>query len=135
MQMWAACLWGLGGAGAAEGVRLLVAMYAVKDFPWRQDGQLKLGPYAVAAAIRLVLGVLVPAVFAASHLVTTPMRAFACGVCAMGTVLYLLAGRGPQQGPPTLPEEQPGASTSLMIYPRGDQQDQAPTPRRRRRGR
>jgi hypothetical protein len=78
MTLIAACLGGLAGAGAIEISELYGAIRLTKDFPWRQPGEVPLGPYLFSVVLRLILG------------------AIAAGLCStagpLGTVGAVAAG-------------------------------------------
>lgn len=57
-----ACLGGLAGAGAIEISELYGAVRSIKDFPWRHEGEVPLGPYLFSVILRLALGVIAAAV-------------------------------------------------------------------------
>ncbi|MFD0279748.1 hypothetical protein ACFVHB_38465 [Kitasatospora sp. NPDC127111] len=82
MVAWAAGLWGLLGAALVEGSTLYAKIYEVGGFPWQIDGQPKIVPYLVAAALRLGLGIGLAAAFAASNQVSGAIAAVSVGVAA-----------------------------------------------------
>lgn len=93
MVMWTACLWGLLGASFVEGWDLYTAIHTAKDFPWKQEGRLKLAPYSVAAAIRLGIGAGLAAVLADSGQVAGAVGFVAVGIAAP-KILQQLARQG-----------------------------------------
>jgi hypothetical protein len=66
MTLLVACLGGLVGAGAVEVSELYSATRFTKDLPWRQRGELPLGPYLFTVGLRLALGAVAALVCAAS---------------------------------------------------------------------
>jgi hypothetical protein len=82
MDVTAACLWGLCGAGAVEALDLYKAIRRARGYPWRQPDEADLGPYLLSVGIRLALGVVAAAVCAASSQIAGPAGAFAAGFAA-----------------------------------------------------
>jgi len=82
MGLLAACLWGLGGAGAVESLDLYKAIRRTKGYPWRHPDEVPLGPYLLSVIIRVALGVLAAAVCAASSQIGGPAGALAAGYAA-----------------------------------------------------
>lgn len=82
MTWWVALLCGAGGGFAVEALDFIKASKRVGDWPWRVEGEPKLGPYLVAVVLRVAIGVVVSWVSWASQQVDTPLAAFAIGVAA-----------------------------------------------------
>ncbi|MGK5628547.1 hypothetical protein [Streptomyces sp. URMC 123] len=82
MPMWAACLWGLGGAGAVEALALIGAIRRVGGFPWQVEGELGPGPYAVVVLLRLGVGVVAAAALGMSGQMGVVASAIAAGIAA-----------------------------------------------------
>lgn len=87
-----ACVWGLLGAGALEAHQLRGDIARVRNLPWRVRGELPLGAYFTALALRLALGVGLAAGFGASGQAGGPVGVMAVGIAAP-KVLEQLAGR------------------------------------------
>ncbi|MEV8092739.1 hypothetical protein [Kitasatospora sp. NPDC085879] len=140
MDMWASCLWGLGGAAAIEAWALHEAINAAGGFPWKRRGRPRLAPYAVAVVIRLSVGTVVTAACAASHQVAGPAAALAIGVAAP-KILQQTFRRIPEVPPiPPAPTGPPHAAArrTLIVPPAIDPpaaRENAPGRRRERRGR
>ena len=79
MGLIAACLWGLCGAAAVEGLDLYKAIRRIKGYPWRHPDEVPLGPYLLSVVIRVGLGVVVAGVCAASSQIGGPAGALAAG--------------------------------------------------------
>jgi hypothetical protein len=138
MHMWAACLWGLGGAAAFEGWTLHEVIDSVGGFPWKHRGHLKVAPYAVAVLIRLGVGVIVTAACSASGQVAGPVAALAVGVAAPKILqqMFRRIPSRPELFPPSVGQGQPLMRRRPIVPPvRGgvDAQVGAPVRRRRRR--
>ncbi|WP_369379439.1 hypothetical protein [Streptomyces sp. cg36] len=101
MSVWMACVWGLLGAGALEAHQLRGDIARVRNLPWRVRGELPLGAYLTALALRLALGVGLAAVFGASGQAGGPVGVMAVGIAAP-TVVEQLAGRRLAEAPSVL---------------------------------
>lgn len=104
MGLIAACLWGLCGAAAVEGLDLYKAIKRVKGYPWRHPDEVPLGPYLLSVVIRVGLGVLAAVVCAASSQIAGPAGALAAGDAAPKLFEQLArlpsTGRSPEYIPP-----------------------------------
>lgn len=81
MTFLAASFWGILGAFAVESSELYGAIRQVKDFPWRKEGELKLGPYIFTILLRMALGAFA-AVLCAAAGPLGPAGAVAAGIAA-----------------------------------------------------
>ncbi|MFI9235045.1 hypothetical protein [Streptomyces sp. NPDC053079] len=82
-----------------EGVGLHTAIRAARGFPWKSDGRLNPGPYAVAVLIRCGLGAGLAVVCAASHQLAGPFSAALAGVAAPRLLTQLAQSASRTTGP------------------------------------
>ncbi|GAA1156289.1 hypothetical protein F4556_002479 [Kitasatospora gansuensis] len=92
MGLWEACLCGTGGAALVEAAGLYLAIHRVGGYPWQENGQLRIGPYLLAVAIRLGLGCGLALLLTTTG-AGTPLRAAVAGMASPVAVIAL-ARRG-----------------------------------------
>jgi hypothetical protein len=101
MTLVLACIWGAIGALAVEAAELYGAMRRVKNFTWRIEGELPLGPYLFTVVLRLALGAFAAAVCQRTGPVG-PVAAAAAGVAGV-KIVEELGRMGGKTSPPALP--------------------------------
>jgi hypothetical protein len=79
---WEYALWGLFGGFAVEGLEFSAAIRRVGTWPWREPGEVGLGPLSVSIALRLSVGAGLAAAAGSAEQVSGPFGALAVGIAA-----------------------------------------------------
>jgi hypothetical protein len=107
MGVWGACLWGLAGVGLVEAYVMWQAVSSSDGprWPWvDEEGGRKFGFYAVALACRIVMGVGLNAVYAATHQVSGALGAVTLGIAAPLVIKQMAERRDDPAAPPVTPD-------------------------------
>lgn len=81
-MLWAYALWGLFGGFAVEGLEFAGAIRRTGNFPWREEGEPDLAPFAVSVIVRLAISAGLSTAVAASNQVSGAFGAVTIGAGA-----------------------------------------------------
>ncbi|WP_414939682.1 hypothetical protein [Amycolatopsis sp. cmx-11-51] len=121
MNVWAACVWGMGGGLVVEMLELYRAVRRAGGLPWRVDPDHEPHPPALllAAFIRMGIGGVLAAAMASGGQIGGGLGALATGIAAPLLIDQLGQGGGPAQvgGRPAPTMNPPGGADEPVDAP------------------